>query len=94
MKNDTEKTNPNFDTLTELELETLCVPVTYKTDASGMKRFSFSILRKIRRGEEVIRTHWVQRHHLGYIKRLLDQVEQILAAEEEKANLAGRSVKG
>lgn len=66
------------------------VPVTAR-DARGTRRFSFAFLRKIQKAEGEGRTHWLQRHHLAAVRKLIDQLDDWLQREEEKLRVGKRA---
>lgn len=83
--------NANFSPVTEIRDDDgiLVAPITSRRDKTDTLRFSFACLRTIRRGEELAQTHWLQKHHIPALRRLLDEVEDFLVREEEKVRVGG-----
>lgn len=61
--------------------------ITCKITADGMKRFSFAILRNIAQEGGTGRTPWAHPRHIPTLRKLLDEVDVRLAAEDERARL-------
>ncbi len=62
-------------------------PVTFRKRISGEKVFSFMISRIYEHSEGHGRTPWLFRRHIPEIRKLLDEVEQVLALEEERSRI-------
>lgn len=63
------------------------VPVTVR-EVRGVKRFSFAFLRNLPKDGGVGKTHWLQRHHLTSLRKLIDKLDDWLQEAEEKARVA------
>lgn len=63
--------------------------ITYKEAVDGRKNFSFAILRRIQVSQDGSaiqgHTHWLFKKHIAMMRLLLDEVEERLRDEEEKA---------
>lgn len=68
----------------------LVASITAREAHGGGETFAFAIRKEYERGGETKQTSWLQRHHFVELRDLINRVEAVIVAAEDKSREAVR----